>query len=93
MLQPDFVLETFEPGTETGGSDAGRRGLRYLEWRWVPESSHETYLTDMARGSDVNDPRPSAQTAVEALPPAARARSGWLLLAPWGGPGTGTERG
>ena len=22
MFQPDFVAETFEPGTETGGSDA-----------------------------------------------------------------------
>jgi trans-aconitate methyltransferase len=48
MFQPDFVAETFEAGTETGGSDAGGRGLRYLEWRWVPESSHETYVTDMA---------------------------------------------
>jgi SAM-dependent methyltransferase len=51
MFQPDFVAETFEPGTETGGSDAsgrGLRGLRYLEWRWVPDASHETYVTDMA---------------------------------------------
>jgi len=48
MFQPDFVAETFEPGTESGGSDAGARGLRYLEWRWVPESSDETYVTDMA---------------------------------------------
>ena len=48
LFQPDFVAETFEPGTEAGGSDAGSRGLRYLEWRWVPESSHETYVTDMA---------------------------------------------
>lgn len=48
MLQPDFVAETFEPGTEMGGSDARGRGLRYLEWRWVPESSRESYVTDMA---------------------------------------------
>lgn len=48
MFQPDFVAETFEPGTETGGSDAQGRSLRYLEWRWVPGSSHETYVTDMA---------------------------------------------
>ncbi len=48
MFQPDFVSESFEPGIETGGSDANGRGLRYLEWRWVPESSHETYVTDMA---------------------------------------------
>jgi SAM-dependent methyltransferase len=48
MFQPDFVSETFEAGTDTGGSDAGGRGLRYLEWRWVPKSSHEVYVTDMA---------------------------------------------
>jgi SAM-dependent methyltransferase len=38
MFQPDFVAETFEQGSETGGSDAGGRGLRYLEWRWIPEA-------------------------------------------------------
>ena len=48
MFQPDFVAETFSPGTEIGGSDAGGRALRFLEWRWIPESSHETYVTDMA---------------------------------------------
>ncbi|MBM4318939.1 MAG: class I SAM-dependent methyltransferase [Deltaproteobacteria bacterium] len=48
LFQPDFVAETFEPGSETGGSDAGGRGLRYLEWRWIPEAAHEAYLTDMA---------------------------------------------
>jgi len=48
MFQPDFVSETFKPGTETGGSDAGGRALRYLEWRCTPESSAGTYVTDMA---------------------------------------------
>jgi SAM-dependent methyltransferase len=48
MFQPDFVVETFEPGTDTGGSDADGRGLRYLEWRWIPEAARETYVTDMA---------------------------------------------
>ncbi len=48
LFQPDFVAETFEPGTETGGSDAGKRGLRYLEWRYIPEAQSETYVTDMA---------------------------------------------
>jgi SAM-dependent methyltransferase len=47
LLQPDFVAETFEPGTDTGGSDAGGRGLRYLEWRWVRDPNHEAYVTDM----------------------------------------------
>jgi len=48
MFQPDFVAETFEPGTETGGSEADGRALRYLEWRWAPESSTDVYVTDMA---------------------------------------------
>lgn len=48
LFQPDFVLETFTPGTETGGSDAGERALRYLEWRWQPASCDGVYLTDMA---------------------------------------------
>lgn len=48
MFGPDFVAETFEPGTEAGGSDADGRGVRYLEWRWIPEASCEIYLTDMA---------------------------------------------
>jgi SAM-dependent methyltransferase len=48
LLQPDFVAETFAPGTETGGSDAGGRGMRYLEWRWIPEAGDETYRTDFA---------------------------------------------
>ncbi len=48
MFQQDFVSETFEPGTETGGSDGNGRGLRYLEWRWVPEPRTDMYVTDMA---------------------------------------------
>ena len=48
IFQPDFVTETFESGTETGGSEAGGRALRYLEWRWVPDSCPDVYLTDLA---------------------------------------------
>ncbi len=48
LFQPDFVAETFAPGTETGGTDAEGRGLRFLEWRWIPDTGDETYVTDMA---------------------------------------------
>ncbi|MBM4147922.1 MAG: class I SAM-dependent methyltransferase [Lentisphaerae bacterium] len=48
MFQPDFVTETFHPGSESGGSDGNGRGLRYLEWRWMPDSMAEGYVTDMA---------------------------------------------
>ena len=47
LFQPDFVQETFLPGTETGGSDGEDRALRYLEWRWDPDPEDTAYLTDM----------------------------------------------
>lgn len=48
LFQPDFVSETFKPGTETGGSESEGRALRYLEWRWAPDSTPNNYITDMA---------------------------------------------
>ncbi len=48
LFQPDFVSETFEPGTETSGRDGNGRALRYLEWRWVPHPGTTVYVTDMA---------------------------------------------
>lgn len=48
MFQPDFVSETFKPGTETGGSEGNGRALRYLEWRWIRDSRADVYVTDMA---------------------------------------------
>jgi hypothetical protein len=46
---PDFVRETFVPGTDHGGHDAeDGRGLRYLEWAWDPDPSDDTYLVDYA---------------------------------------------
>ncbi len=48
LFQPDQVRETFAPGTDTGGSDAGARGVRWLEWRWDPDPADDTYLLDLA---------------------------------------------
>jgi SAM-dependent methyltransferase len=46
---PDFVRETFAPGTDHGGHDAADgRGLRYLEWAWDPDPTDDTYLVDYA---------------------------------------------
>ena len=47
LFQPDFVRETFEDRPETGGTNGGSRGLRYLEWRWRRRHDDETYFTDM----------------------------------------------
>ena len=46
---PDYVRETFIPGTECDGHDAADgRGLRYLEWRWDPDPADNTYVVDYA---------------------------------------------
>lgn len=48
-ILPDFVRETFRPGTDHGGLDApDGRGLRYLEWTWDPDPGDDTYLVDYA---------------------------------------------
>ncbi len=53
---PDYVRETFAPGTDCDGHDSpDGRGLRYLEWRWDPDPDDSTYLVDYAflqRASD-----------------------------------------
>lgn len=44
---PDYVRETFRPGTEHGGEDAeDGRGFRYLEWTWDPDPTDATYTVD-----------------------------------------------
>ena len=56
VVLPDYVRETFEPGTGDGGEDApDGRGFRYLEWRWDPDPMDNTYVVDyafMMRASD-----------------------------------------
>jgi len=48
-ILPDYVRETFSPGTECDGHDTpDGRGLRYLEWRWDPDPGDNTYLVDYA---------------------------------------------
>lgn len=48
LFAPDHVRENFRVDTDHGGSDDGRRGLRYLEWTWDPDPSDRTYLVDYA---------------------------------------------
>lgn len=46
---PDYVRESFEPGTDHGGEDGSDgRGFRYLEWHWDPDPADHTYLVDYA---------------------------------------------
>lgn len=49
VVLPDYVQETFQPGTEHGGEDGpDGRGLRYLEWHWDPDPADHTYVVDYA---------------------------------------------
>ena len=48
LFAPDHVRENFRPSTDHGGHDAGRRGLRYLEWTWDPDPADTTYTVDYA---------------------------------------------
>ncbi|HEY8377934.1 MAG TPA: class I SAM-dependent methyltransferase [Nannocystis sp.] len=48
VFMPDCTRETFAPGTAHGGSDAGERGLRYLEWTADPDPDDCTYTVDFA---------------------------------------------
>lgn len=49
VLVPDNVTENFEPGTETGGSDAADgRAVRYLSWSTDPDPGDTTTTTEYA---------------------------------------------
>jgi SAM-dependent methyltransferase len=49
LFAPDYITETFRPGSDHGGHDGtGGRALRYLEWVWDPDPSDSTYLVDYA---------------------------------------------
>ena len=39
VIVPDWVAETFRPHTTHEGTDAGERGVRYLEWVWDADPS------------------------------------------------------
>lgn len=48
LFAPDHLKETFRPGTDHGGSDNEKRGLRYLEWTWDPDPADNTCIADYA---------------------------------------------
>jgi SAM-dependent methyltransferase len=49
VLVPDDTTETYEPGTDYGGSDgADGRGARYLEWTWDADPGDTWTQTEYA---------------------------------------------
>jgi hypothetical protein len=77
IVLPDYVKETFKPGTEEGGEDADDgRGFRFLAWVWDPDPTDTTYIVDYAfllREAD-GDVRAVHDRHVEGLFP----RATWL---------------
>ncbi len=47
LFSPDFVRETFSPGTDHGGHDGERRAMRYLEWTYDPHPGDTTYFVEL----------------------------------------------
>jgi len=48
LFAPDYVRETFRPGTDHDGHDADGRGLRYLEWTHDEDPRDTVYTVDYA---------------------------------------------
>ena len=48
LFVPDHVRENFSAQAELGGHDAGRRGLRFMEWTCDPDPADSTYVSDFA---------------------------------------------
>lgn len=46
VFVPDQVKETFEPGTDHGGSNGAGRALRFMEWTYDPNENDTTYNVD-----------------------------------------------
>jgi hypothetical protein len=78
LFAPDHLRENFRPSTDHGGHDVGKRGLRYVEWTWDPDSTDTTYVVDYAyllRASD-GSVRVEHDRHLEGL----FARADWLRL-------------
>ena len=76
-VQPDYLKETFAPGTDHGGHDAADgRGLRYLEWVWDPDPGDETYFADYVFALRASDG--SLETVHDRHVEGLFARARWL---------------
>lgn len=78
LLAPDVVQETFEPGEDSGGTDADDRSIRYLEWNWQragqPQVCVVDYIIATRQGED--PPKVYADRHEEGIFP----RATWLRL-------------
>jgi len=97
VVAPDWVSETFRPQTTHEGTDAGERGVRYLEWTWDPNPDdtevHYEIILALKEGDEL---RAVVDRQINGLFP----RATWLRLLEEAGfeaeivedPSTGGER-
>lgn len=78
LIAPDYVVETFQPATECGGSDGDGRALRYLGWVWQAPGETETIVVDYVVSTRIGTDPPVVHTDrhLEGLFP----RAVWLAL-------------
>jgi SAM-dependent methyltransferase len=55
LFVPDWVRESFRPGTDHGGHDGADRAMRYLDWTWDPDPDDETHLMDLVYALRLRD--------------------------------------
>jgi SAM-dependent methyltransferase len=48
LFVPDELRETFVPATDHGGTDNGKRGLRYVQWTTDPDPRDNAIVVDFA---------------------------------------------
>ena len=79
VFVPDRTAETFEPGTDHGGSDgADGRAVRYLDWVWDPDPGDTWVLTEYA--FLLRDPDGSVRVVHETHRTGLFGRETWLRL-------------
>ena len=79
VFVPDRTAETFEPGTDHGGSDgADGRAVRYVDWVWDPDPGDTWVLTEYA--FVLRDPDGSVRVVHETHRTGLFGRETWLRL-------------
>lgn len=77
VIAPDWVAETFRPRTTHEGTDAGTRGVRYLEWTWDADPNdtkiNYEFILALKEGDDL-------RTVVDRQIVGVFPRATWLRL-------------
>lgn len=78
LFVPDFVKETFAPGTDTGGGDSKQGSLRFLQWTIDPNPADTSYVVDF--GILLRDRKGGARVVHDRHVQGLFRRARWLRL-------------